>query len=108
MTEKPNPFEDDEEPNRTSEDMALPGGDFRMFTSKLAFQAFMALGLIENPITKTTEVHVDHAKMVIDDLRMLREKTEGNLSPDELAHLSKVISDLQYQFVRVVEGTPKA
>ncbi|MFN0208019.1 MAG: DUF1844 domain-containing protein [Planctomycetota bacterium] len=106
MAEENNPFEDDDETStenrRTAADMALPGGDFRMFTSKLAFQALMGLGLIENPISKSTELHIDHARMVIDDLRMLREKTKGNLAKEEDAHLNKIISDLQHHFVRVV------
>lgn len=105
MAEENNPFEDeggDDELPRTGADVKLPGGDFRMFTSKLAFQALMGLGLIENPISKSTELHIDHARMVIDDLRMLREKTKGNLAIDEDTHLNKIISDLQHHFVRVV------
>ena len=94
-----------EEKPRTAEDLGLPGGDFRLFVSKLGFQALIALGILENPVTKSTEANVDHARMVIDDLRMLRDRTKGNLSPDEEAHLTKVLSDLQFHFVRVSEAS---
>jgi len=90
-----------EEKARTAEDLGLPGGDFRLFVSKLGFQALIALGILENPVTKSTEANIDHARMVIDDLRMLRDRTKGNLSPDEESHLTKVLSDLQFHFVRV-------
>lgn len=83
----------------TAEDLPLPGGDFRMFVTKLGFQALIALGVIENPVTKKTDVNLAHARMVIDDLRMLREKTKGKLDKDEEAHLAKIVTDLQFQFV---------
>ncbi|MBL8692896.1 MAG: DUF1844 domain-containing protein [Planctomycetes bacterium] len=97
--------EDDDAPEtRRASDMPLPGGDFRMFILKLNFQALIALGVVENPVTQRRERNLPHARMVIDDLRMLREKTKGNLSPEEEAHLSKALSDLQFQFVRVAES----
>lgn len=84
---------------KSASEMPLPGGDFRLFVTKLSIQGLFALGLIENPITKKTEVNLGHAQTLIDDLLMLREKTQGNLGQDEAAHLNKVISDLQWQFV---------
>lgn len=95
--------DDDDAGNRTAGDMPLPGGDFRMFVSKLGFQALIGLGLIENPLTKRAEQNVEHARMVIDDLRMLRDKTHGNLTADEASHLTKILSDLQFHFVKAME-----
>ena len=83
---------------------ALPGGDFRLFVTRVNVQCLLALGLIENPITGKSEVRLDHARALIDDLRMLREKTKGNLSPDEERALEKSISDLQWQFVGRAKG----
>lgn len=89
-----------EEESKPASQLPLPGGNFQLFVHKLSIQGMFALGLIENPITKKTERNLDHARMVIDDLLMLREKTEGNLSSEESDQLSKAISDLQWQFVR--------
>jgi uncharacterized protein DUF1844 len=86
-----------------AEDLPLPGGDFHLFVSKLGFQALIALGIYENPVTGSTERQMDHAKMVIEDLRMLKERTRGNLKPDEEAHIGKVLADLQVQFWRVAK-----
>jgi hypothetical protein len=54
----------------------------------------ISLGILENPLTKTKNVHLGNARMLVEDLRMLREKTDGNLNGDEKAHLDKVIGDL--------------
>jgi uncharacterized protein DUF1844 len=85
-------------------DRALPGGDFRLLVTKFNVQGLLALGLLENPITGKAEVRLDHARALIDDLRMLREKTKGNLTPEEERALEKSISDLQWQFVERSKG----
>ncbi|MBI3820573.1 MAG: DUF1844 domain-containing protein [Planctomycetes bacterium] len=99
----------DNEPNESAEprkagEMPLPGGDFRMFISKLGFQALISLGMLENPVTKKTEKNLDFARMVIDDLRMIRDYTKGNLNADEASHLGKIISDLQFHFVNATRS----
>jgi hypothetical protein len=83
--------------------MSLPGGNFRLFITRLSFQSMMSLGMIENPITRERSVHLESARMLIADLRMLLEKTEGNLDADEREHLEKVLSDLDYALSRVEE-----
>ena len=89
---------------RQADDTPLPGGDFRLLVTKFNVQGLLALGLLENPITGKTEVRLDHARALIDDLRMLREKTRGNLTPEEERALEKSISDLQWQFVERSKG----
>jgi hypothetical protein len=86
---------------RTAADVPLPGGEFRLLVTRFSFQAMLALGLLENPLTKTKQKNPDGARMVIDDLLMLREKTLGNLDPDEAGHLDKVIRDLESAFVKL-------
>lgn len=80
--------------------MPLPGGDFRLLVSKLSIQGMLHLGILENPITKKSELNIPMAKALIDDLEMIRAKTQGNLDADEKSHLDKVLSDLQWQFVQ--------
>jgi hypothetical protein len=76
-------------------DVPLPGGNFHLFVSRLSIQALISMGILENPLTRTKEVRAGNARMLMDDLRMLREKTAGNLDGDERAHLEKVIGDLE-------------
>jgi uncharacterized protein DUF1844 len=79
---------------RKASDLPLPGGNFHLFVSRLSIQAMISLGILENPLTKKKTVHPGNARMLVEDLRMLREKTDGNLDGDEKAHLDKVIGDL--------------
>lgn len=83
-----------QDPPRTAADMPLPGGEFRLFVTRLAYQLMMSCGLLENPVSQGKQVHPDNARMLLADLRMLRDKTQGNLSSEEQAHLDKVINDL--------------
>lgn len=84
---------------RTAADLPLPGGNFALFVQKLGYQALITLGVVENPLTRKREPNLPHAQSVIDDLMMLREKTRGNLAPDEDQHLTQVVGDLQRHFV---------
>ena len=79
---------------RTAEEIPLPGGDFRLFLTRLSLQGFLACGLLENPITGTKEINPPTAHMVLDDLKMIQEKTQGNLEIGEADTLIKVVEDM--------------
>jgi len=91
---------------RRASDVPLPGGNWHLFVSRLSIQAMISLGILENPLTRRKEIHAGNARMLIDDLAMLREKTRGNLDGDERTHLDKVIGDLEAVMARVEERTP--
>ena len=73
----------------------LPGGSFRLLVQKLAYQALMSLGAVENPLSGERDVNLPQARMVIDDLCMLERKTSGNLDPEEEEYLRGVIAELE-------------
>lgn len=102
--EEDDALESHSEGRRTAADMPLPGGDFRLFVTRLSFQAMMSLGLIENPLTGTKHVNVAGARMLVDDLNMLLEKTRGNLDDDEEQYLEKITRDLETHLERVDRG----
>lgn len=83
------------DPERRASEAALPGGDFRLFVQKLGYQALISLGILDNPLTQARQTNVEQARGVIDDIRMLREKTRGNLEAEEEAHLADVIVNLE-------------
>ncbi len=105
MSPRSNEAREDEDESdgerRTAADVPLPGGDFRLFVTRLSFQAMLSLGLIENPLTGTKQVNAASARMLVDDLRMLLEKTQGNLEPDEEAYLEKIAGDLARHLERL-------
>ncbi len=91
-----------------AEDVPLPGGDFRLFITRLSYQGMLCLGVLENPVTKTRQVNLDQARMVLDDLIMLQERTSGNLDADEAAHMHKIVGDLSHLYEQVEsKGQPK-
>src|SRR3982751_770664 len=63
--------------------------------------AALFLGQIPNPQTGEGEVNLELAKMFIDQLAMIQEKTRGNLSNEESAVLRNTLSNLQLAFVEV-------
>lgn len=81
-------------------DGVLVGGDFRIFIQKIAIQGFYALGMVDIPgAPKPEKPNLEAARMVVEDLMMLREKTRGQLDPGEELTLDKYVSDLQFQIV---------
>lgn len=72
---------------------------FGLFISGLMMEALVALGEIENPITKKKETNRLHAKFVIDTIAMLKDKTKNNLSKDEEDAVDSVLYDLRMRFV---------
>jgi hypothetical protein len=66
-----------------------------------AQNAALFLGQIPNPQTGKGEVNLELAKMFIDQLGMIQEKTRGNLTSEEGAVLKNTLSNLQMAFVEV-------
>ena len=69
-----------------------------------AQNAALFLGQIPNPQTGEGEVNLPLAKMFIDQLGMIQEKTRGNLSNEEATVLKNTISNLQMAFVEVSQS----
>lgn len=67
---------------------------FVQFVLLQSRQAGMFLGLHANPQTGRADVNLDAARLFIDNLDMLKVKTEGNLSAQETEILDKVLADL--------------
>ena len=71
-----------------------------------AQNAALFLGTNPNPQTGKAEVNLEVARMFIDQLAMIQEKTRGNLSNDETTVLRNAISSLQMAFVEASQGKP--
>ena len=74
---------------------------FIEFVMMQAQNAALFLGQIPNPQTGQGEVNLELAKMFIDQLAMIQEKTRGNLTSEETAVLRNTLSNLQMAFVEV-------
>ncbi len=80
---------------------------FIEFVVMHAQNAALFLGQIPNPKTGEGEVNLELARMFIDQLAMIQEKTRGNLTSEETKVLSNAISNLQMAYVEVARETPK-
>lgn len=74
---------------------------FIEFVMMQAQNAALFLGQIPNPQTGKGEVNLELARMFIDQLGMIQEKTRGNLTNEETAVLRNTLSNLQMAFVEV-------
>src|SRR5216117_1248313 len=72
---------------------------FIEFVVMHAQNAALFLGQIPNPKTGEPEVNLDLARMFIDQLAMIQEKTRGNLTSEETMVLRNTLSNLQMAFV---------
>ena len=80
---------------------------FIEFVVMHAQNAALFLGQIPNPKTGQGEVNLDLARMFIDQLSMIQEKTRGNLTSEEAKVLSNALSNLQMAYVEVAREQPK-
>jgi hypothetical protein len=77
----------------------MPEAGFGLFISGLMMEGLVALGEVENPVTKKKEANLAHAKFVVDTLAMIKEKTRNNLTGDETGTLEAILYDLRMRFV---------
>ena len=83
-------------PNPTAKGLEA---NFSTLVLSIGSSAAMALGLAPDPGTGKMEKDLDLARFNIDLLRMLRDKTKGNLTADEQKFVESIVSDLQMKFV---------
>jgi hypothetical protein len=77
---------------------------FIEFVMMQAQNAALFLGQIPNPQTGQAEVNLEVARMFIDQLAMIQEKTRGNLTSEEETVMRNALSSLQMAFVEASQG----
>jgi len=92
-----------------SDDGEIPGAQdpasFVNFLSTLATNAAAALGAVPHPATGQRSLDLETAKYWLDILGMLKDKTTGNLHPQESRLLEGLLADLRLQYVQLVRAT---
>lgn len=74
----------------------------------LATQALMYLGAFPDPETGKAVVSLEYARLHIDLMDVLEEKTKGNLSGDEQKMLTGTLHELRTQYVEIAKAIKKA
>ena len=77
-----------------------PGTPFANFIQSLVAQAYMFLGMLRDPRAPQPMFDAEAAHETIDILSLLREKTNGNLTPDEEDFFDAHLGDLKLAYVQ--------
>ena len=90
-----------EDRRRTMADKATnPGSPFTNFIEPLIAQGYMSLGMLRNPYQPQAKIDVGAARQMIEILTLLKDKTKGNLTPDEDDFLDTHLGELKLAFVQ--------
>lgn len=90
-----------EERRRTIQDKAAnPNTPFTNFIEPLIAQAYMSLGMLRNPYQPQAKIDTAAARQMIEILTLLKDKTKGNLDPDEDDFLDTHLGELKLAFVQ--------
>jgi hypothetical protein len=76
----------------------IPKPSFELIIQQMAVPALMAMGIIESPDGQRNR-DLDVAKLYIDTLGILEQKTKGNLTADEKQMLDMALYEVRMQFV---------
>jgi hypothetical protein len=82
----------------------LERATFISIVMRMATGAYISLGFAEDPTTGTKNKDLEVSKYLIDSLRVLREKTKGNLDKEEEGYLINIIQDLELKYVKEKES----
>jgi hypothetical protein len=63
--------------------------------------AYQSMGMIENPISKKSEINLEVTKQMIEFLDVIKEKTVNNLGKNELDMLNQSIYDIKVNFMKI-------
>ncbi|MEZ6244246.1 MAG: DUF1844 domain-containing protein [Phycisphaerales bacterium] len=74
----------------------------------MATQALMYMGAFPDPQTGKAMIAMDLAKVHIDMLGVLEDKTKGNLSDEESKSLKGILHELRLQYVEITKALAQA
>ncbi|MCM8791743.1 MAG: DUF1844 domain-containing protein [Candidatus Omnitrophica bacterium] len=92
-------YTDDNYKKKIEGDSSQEEPSFSFFITSLGLQASIALGNIPNPITNCKDENIKQARLLIDTLAILKEKTKGNLSLEEENLLNNLLYELRIQYI---------
>jgi len=101
--------DEDQFDDELGDESKIPGAkdpaSFVNFLSTIATNAAAALGAVPHPSTGKRMLDLDSGKYWLDVLGMIKDKTKGNLHPEEAKILDVLLSDLRMQYVQMVRAT---
>ena len=81
---------------------------FIQLVSMFQAAALQQMGKMKSPVTDKIEKDMEQAQLSIDLIDMLREKTKGNLTPEEERIVAGILQDLKLNYVDELAKGPSA
>ncbi|MCD6193142.1 MAG: DUF1844 domain-containing protein [Candidatus Aminicenantes bacterium] len=82
----------------------IPPLDFSSLVLPFYTQALIKLGETKDPITNQTAPNLELAKRLIDLLDLLKQRTQGNLQPEEEKFLNNCLHQLRLSYLEKVKA----
>ena len=80
-------------------DLPMPPASLEVLVTMLATEALVALGQVPHPLTQQVQVDRKQAQYLIDMIDMIRQRTKGNLTPDEEQLIEAVLHQLRMAYI---------
>jgi hypothetical protein len=81
----------------------IPPLDFSSLILPFYTQALIKLGMAKDPFSNKEQINLELAKRLIDLLGLLKERTEGNLKPEEEKFLAACLQQLKMVYMEKAE-----
>ena len=112
---KPSPLQPDAKPGKAipaapapETPAPKPDRNFQLLIDLLARNAAALLGGIPDPATGQAYLDLEGAREMIDILDTLREKTRGNLAPEEERLLAEILGSLKLSYMEISKAAAKS
>ena len=100
MSEKnPSVKEPRDSENKEPQKEFLPLLDFSSIIFPFYTQALFKMGILEDPTQPKGEDNLELARRLIDILDLLKDRTQGNLNPDEEKFLQSCLEQLKIHYL---------
>lgn len=106
---------DEKSPSPSATEAAKSGGDFQMppaslemLVTTLVTEAMISLGQMPHPHTGEAVFQPQQAKYLIDTIDVLREKTRGNVTPDETQMMEQLLHQLRLAYVELTTAPQRS
>jgi Domain of unknown function (DUF1844) len=87
-------------------DFPMPPASLELLITTLVTEAMISLGQVPHPHTGETVFHPQQAKYLIDTIDVLRDKTKGNVTPEESELMEHLLHQLRIAFVAQSANPP--
>lgn len=84
----------------------LPPLDFSSIVLPFYMQALLKLGLLEDPGHSKLQENLELARRLIDILDLLKERTKGNLKPEEEKFFEACLQQLKMGYLEKTKNQP--